>query len=1682
MIVEIASVVERTCFATPHIGRKTVGGLCLSYRKRVYFGVRQHIYVRRIRISRKYRIPAGIDRKPCRNRRVGLKMKKRLMALVLCLTVMMTMFAPLANATEEDLLSTPTPTPAPAAATVEPQAESAHESAAPTAAHTEQPSAQPAETVGQPVATAAPAATAVPAETAASPVEEDVSGMIAVTAGSDVNLRTAPGRDSESLGKIAQSGTAVKPLKKVTLPGGEVWYAVEYEGCTGYIFGDLLTLSAAPAAAETPAAAATPETQETPETPAPVITEPDAVYTYEFSNTTSEVIYGYEATATLGQSVSVPRNGRVVLSGPAGQWQILVGGVWADLAGADSGVALTYALLKNAGSSTRIRCLDAAGNSQGESAVTLTDAVSVAAPAQEPVLKKTPLRAAAPAAVANADDETPVADTFVVTIDYKFANGIAAADSWTATIAKGGSLKTTVKSPEVVGYTPDQAEVTLDENDISGNITKTVFYSPANVGFKVEHYRQNLNDNGYELHEEESKDGNTDSAVGEGLEKKYDGFSALLYDATTKVAAAGNTVVKIYYDRNYYLLSLDLDGGYGAEPVYGRYGASISVAIPQRAGYTFVGWSADGGATVVNLPSTMPATYTSYKAVWKVDETAKVTIVFWGENADDEEHSYINSSEVYLQPGTEFTFNENGGLICGQTVHTHSRDCYQLTCTQEEHTHTDSCYTCGQTGHTHGKSCYANVGNVGSPTFAPDNPKNGQIYKYDGIIVHASYIYINGTWYKYTGNLSNGSIAQPICGKTEGAHTHTDACLGCGKAEHTHSVANGCYTLTCTQVEHQHNDACYGTKPSELDATKWEFDRSDTVTVAADGSTVVNVYYNRKEYSVRFYNNNENEYVQLRIIAKWGANISDKWPTYNGSSTWSTSANGSTYQVNMQTMPVGGAKFYGPKTANNSESAYYYVEVLPGETGDTVNNGTTYKLHHKDTSPGTGYSVTEEDKYEIPGFTYKEGTSNESSYNNAKFYYSRNSYYLVFNNGAENVKTESVKYEAPLAGYANFTPEAPDRYEEGSVRFDGWYLNPECTGEKYELSGKTMPADNVLLFAKWVPVTRKVTTWLTSEKTIPVNIGESNEQTIDHGKTAIEPEEPTNGNYTFVGWFYTEDGVEKPFNFSMPVTKDLELYAKWSTNAMIRFIIHYVDEHGNKIADDYEGQALAGTTQTFDAKLGNDLYEGYREGYYPMVSSSNLDMDINQDTVEYTFVYVSKPSMPYIVRYLEKGTETVLHEQKREDTKSAIVTEKFVVVSNYRPDAYQKQLVITADEAKNVITFWYEQDTTHAPLHVVHWVQNIEGDGYTLYSERTDLNAVVGAGVTEEPLSIDGFTYNPDKSTNTGVVEAGSGLELNLYYDRNTYPYLFRFVDRATGNEMGEDTAVSGVARYQAQVTEKAKQFPGYTCVSGDQQTISIAIESPATDKNLRIFYYEETQVTIHYVAVTEDGGSVSLSDETIGVLTGDPNGSAPTAKTGYVFVGWYTDEECAISVNPEWVDSLTGKIVPKQSVNLGTSATPIMVYAGATYYAKFVKLVNVTVTKEVTGNLGDKSKEFAFTASWVNAFGQLKSESFNLAHGNYKILTSIPVGANVTITEADYSDSNYTTSYKVNAGDAQNGCTAQITVSEEGDAITFTNNKEATPDTGVLLDSLPYVVILAVVVLGAALVIVRRRKHRDDD
>lgn len=324
-------------------------------------------------------------------------------------------------------------------------------------------------------------------------------------------------------------------------------------------------------------------------------------------------------------------------------------------------------------------------------------------------------------------------------------------------------------------------------------------------------------------------------------------------------------------------------------------------------------------------------------------------------------------------------------------------------------------------------------------------------------------------------------------------------------------------------------------------------------TIRGDGSTIVNVYYKRNVYDVKFYEYKSREWqeiAKLRITAKYEANIEDKWPTYNDSSTWATGGNffgslSGPYQVNLFKMPLDGKNFYGPKTGNGSESAYYYVEVIPGESGETTLHGVAYKLHHKDTSPGTNYVVTAEDQYSLEGYTYTEGTQIGSAYNNAKFYYTRNQYVITFINGGVTDKTVNKKYEQSIED-ADYTPANPPAGKEGHV-FDGWHDNELGEGEQYVFTGKTMPARNITLYAKWSAPTHKVTFDLgydaPPEATTPPT------QTVQHRETAQQPEDPTRDGFSFTGW-YDEDG--SPFNFATLIVKDVKLTAHWLSNSTFK--------------------------------------------------------------------------------------------------------------------------------------------------------------------------------------------------------------------------------------------------------------------------------------------------------------------------------------------------------------------------------------------------------------------------------------------------------------------------------------------------------------------------------------------------
>lgn len=905
-----------------------------------------------------------------------------------------------------------------------------------------------------------------------------------------------------------------------------------------------------------------------------------------------------------------------------------------------------------------------------------------------------------------------------VVINYVFKNGKQAAPSWTATLAEGSSLEQTVTSPTVVGYEPDQATVDVTVNNITANKTYTVTYHPANVGFTVNHYLQNVADNNYTLNVSERHDGFTESEVGDGLAETYPGFAALLYNTKAKVAADGSTVVEIYYDRNYYMMSFNLDGGYGVEPIYARYGASVKVENPTKPGYTFNGWEPD-------VPTTVPAENTTYKAKWKVDDSVNYRVQYWQENANDDGFSYESSVQKKAAPGTVIT---------------------------------------------------------------AANDKN------------------------YTG---------------------------------------------------------------------FHYDHTDGATVAADGSSVVNVYYKRNTYTLTFKVNegfifdNWVTKAEFRNI-KYGADTSPWWNQAPSGYLWHTTSSGSTFYTAAPDMPNSNLTIYGKKSSGMSTIHYY-------EKGTTTSIKPDLKVQN------SGWSFTVEDYIEIPGFKYD---SNKVQGNNYYLYYTRNSYKLDFNSANVIVRSNTIPYDKALSSYY-FEPSYPTGIlEEGGYVFAGWYTDPGCT-EAVAWDTAKMPYNNTIFYAKWAPKNHTVKAYQTKDA---LENGEDALHTYDnvpHG-TAVPstPGDPVNGAYVFVGWFYMDGNVEKAFDFSMPVVKDLNLYAKWSSNTLVTYTIYY-KSGDTEIAEPTTGSALAGTTLTFEAKTGDELNKDYQSGYFPHTGSHSLTMDINGNN-EFTFVYVAKAKVNYTVRYLDKATgepvvvNGVSTPDKTGETSDAIITEKFKVITGYMPDSYQKRLVLSADPEKNVITFWYTKDEHHATIQKNYWIQNVDGNGYSSmpYSE---ISAVGNIGTTysADVITITGFTYNPHPANAhtehpalaSGVLTA-EGLELNMYYDRNTIAYTVKHVDANTNEAIESET---GSALFGAQVIGSQKKFNGYMPADNEPAQKSIII---GTGTNEIIFYY----YPCYYIGHVQSG---SLNNTDTIRLTSSKANLTAAVTDGYLYGGAFDDEKC---------------------------------------------------------------------------------------------------------------------------------------------------------------------------------------------
>ena len=364
-------------------------------------------------------------------------------------------------------------------------------------------------------------------------------------------------------------------------------------------------------------------------------------------------------------------------------------------------------------------------------------------------------------------------------------------------------------------------------------------------------------------------------------------------------------------------------------------------------------------------------------------------------------------------------------------------------------------------------------------------------------------------------------------------------------------------------------------------------------TIKGDGSTIVNVYYKRKTYTMHFKKEKNSRTDLSTITKKWGQSISKaEWPAYDGNSNWQIRAasyyGNSQYLAYTSTMPMKDSTLWST-SGKKTYTAYYYVQKIDG-------NG--YDLHHTDVIKGSSYlTIGKEDCYAISGFTFEYCNPDVGeSYNGAKFYYKRNSYSLKFINNGKQEKTVSKKYEQSIED-ASYTPTRPSSLPEYYV-FDGWYENELCEGEAFNFTGKKMPAQNVTLYAKWTASNVKFTYNLNN----PEGTVDKDTKKVEAGTVAstVLPSIPTINEYSFAGWYYADGNgniTSEVFHTGSTITRDTSIVGKWLYKGELRVVYDPGTEKDVTVPTDdrvYAGGArvtVAGNATTTSGKkfLGWEL-------------------------------------------------------------------------------------------------------------------------------------------------------------------------------------------------------------------------------------------------------------------------------------------------------------------------------------------------------------------------------------------------------------------------------------------------------------------------------------------------------------
>ena len=660
---------------------------------------------------------------------------------------------------------------------------------------------------------------------------------------------------------------------------------------------------------------------------------------------------------------------------------------------------------------------------------------------------------------------------------------------------------------------------------------------------------------------------------------------------------------------------------------------------------------------------------------------------------------------------------------------------------------------------------------------------------------------------------------------------------------------------------------------------------SDSAVVKADNSTVINVYYTRRSFSVTFdlgiigrksmtigsntYSSgwNATKYV---LTAKYEQNIESLWPTASNFSSgsnfsgWSVDGLDGTATSKRVTMTADLCSSSGKTAKANYDAScldhlYYMFESFdqtsPANGNERKQYGNVYydksDAYSQDANSGGGNWRQKE----ITGMTASGKHTDvidsawfEPTERNVFLYYTRNEYDFIKNNYG-TVASEKVKFGASLADKGG-EPARPAGFSENAV-FKGWYEVPvgQITDSTlpYDFTGKTMPASKLTLFAYWVekPVTLTVqvpTLGGYTASNYEVAIG-----TVISGVDVFKDAEAkiAEAGKTVLKWVY-EDGTAVDVNSAIGSDTTVKAVLEGEV-----YNLTYVTGTDAAITDEnrYEYEALAQVKDGSGLKSGDKVFACWTDEtgkvYYPgsyvtMTGNKTLTANYVDPSVKVTLTYHSN--------FDTDQTKTI----------GAVPNNDKVTVMDYTSTGLPSRLgyqvkgwkdangveYAAGSEARldnngsnDLYAVWEASDVDYT---VEFYYQNTDGTYPTSANSsetrqgKTDSTVFVTAADKADKENgkyvYDGNAVNVE----SGVVAANGSLVLKLYFKLNQASCTVRYLWNGTDEKVADDKVVPNMTVSQT-CTESPITVDGCTPVSSDSKSITI---DPDSDNNVITFYY----------------------------------------------------------------------------------------------------------------------------------------------------------------------------------------------------------------------------------------------------